>query len=309
MSNTSSFIEIAVKLLRTKTFQVGSAIGLLLFCFQNCGQPGQINLTNQPLAATATAPSAATGAGDLTICQGISCTLNPLTKKVAVTTLLLALGDETNHQLVINGGSSQLIAETVVRYTTPVQNPKILVIRDHKTEGESPEDTVYVSEVLLARYKPTFLIEPDAGITLKDIEDYDLVWFNNPGYPMSTKRSYEALMSFKGGIVLQGDDMSQGVGFSMEPLTHLRNIDNGAWVTCEDGKTYPHDNNSGNQYRVNLDASKMPSSSTSQFQFRYGNDIDLTSTTSSEVEVLAVAYGGPSSCVKARPTIVRYFKN
>ncbi len=288
-----------VDLMTRQNLILALATLVLVVFFMNCSQPGQVNISERAIASET----------DLSVCNGISCTLEPLTDKVAVTTILLALGDETNNQLVINGGSSQLIAETVVRYTTPVKSPKILVVRDHKTQGETDEDTVYVSQKLLARYAPDFLAEPTDGIGPNDIAGYDLVWFNNPGYPMSTKRSYETLLNFNGGVVLQGDDLSQGAGFSIEKLTRLKFIDNGGSVVCDDGVTYAHDNNAGNQFRVSMDASKMPSNLVSNLQFKYGNDIDNTAVSSGAVEILASAYGGPATCHQARPTIVRYFKS
>ena len=53
----------------------------------------------------------------------------------------------------MNGGSAQLIAETVIRYTSPEKSPRILVVRDRLFNNEDPEDTVYVVNVLLKRYQ------------------------------------------------------------------------------------------------------------------------------------------------------------
>jgi len=268
----------------------------LLILFQNCSQNGEIVLKESNVS-------------DLSVCGGISCTLDPITPKTAVTTLLLALGDSQDSQLVINGASSQLIAETVIRYTSPVRNPKILVVRDRNIAGEDPEDTTYVAEVLLRRYNPEFVIESEAGLKPEDVKGFDVVWFNNPGHPMSSKTTYETLLNFKGGVVLQGDDLSRGNGFSMQGLTHVKYVDNGTDPKCEDGKTYYHDNNQGNQYRVSLDSEKMPTPNSASLQFKYGNDIDLVDINSDDVEVLATALPGPTVCQTSRPAIVRYMKN
>ncbi|RYF06679.1 MAG: hypothetical protein EOO77_26560, partial [Oxalobacteraceae bacterium] len=149
----------------------------------------------------------------------------------AVTTILLALGDEADAQLVVNGASAQLIAETVVRYTSPKTNPKILFIHDSGSTGESANDTVYVKEQLLGRYDVTLLKEESEGTKIEQLEGYDIVWINNPGYPMGSKNTRDALLAFKGGIVIQGDDMSRGNGFDLEALTGLKYIDNGTSVS------------------------------------------------------------------------------
>lgn len=241
------------------------------------------------------------------VCNGISCELTPLTNRPAVTTILLALGDQVNSQLVVNGVSSQLIAESVVRYSTPKENPRILVVRDLNYAGEDPEDPVYLVSVLLSRYNVTVLDEPATGITAAHLVGYDLVWFNNPGRPMSLNSTYQTLLSFSGAIVLQGDDLTRGLNFSMESLTGLRHIDNGSYVTCN-GVNLLHDDNGGDQYRVVVDPNRIAGFNAQNINFRYGNDIDNSVVVGAGVEVLASAYGGPSSCTQARPTITRRLK-
>ncbi len=279
-------------IVRINAFVAVSAVAVLMF-FQNCSQPGMIIKDPD---------------NKLSVCQGVSCTLDPLTDKPAVTTILLALGDKANKQLVVNGVSSQLIAETVIRYTSPKNDPKILLVQDYNIYGESPEDTVYIKDVLLKRYNVSFIVEGKNGLTSKDVEGYDLIWFNNPGHPMSSKNTMDILMAFPGAVVLQGDDLSQGSNFSLEPLTGLKHIDNGTEVICN-GKKYYHNDNNGEQFRVSLNATAFPQNTdATAINFRYGNDIDKTVVTKSSVEVIAVAKGGPSACTEERPAIVRYTK-
>lgn len=266
----------------------------LVMLFQNCGQPGMIMKSPEQ--------------GKLAVCDGgVSCDLDPLTDKPAVTTILMALGDEANDQLVVNGASAQLIAETIVRYTSPKMNPRILVVRDLKFNGEDPEDTTYVTDELLKRYTIVYQDEPIGGLTAKDLDGFDIIWFNNPGHPMSSKVTRDTLIAFPGGVIIQGDDLSQGVGFKLTELTGLNYIDNGAEVVCG-GKSYVHNNNVGEKYRVNLSALKFPQANDMAINFQYGNDIDLTSIAANKVEVMAVAKGGPSDCTQERPAIVRYLK-
>lgn len=246
--------------------------------------------------------------GDLGVCSGISCELTPLTSKPAVTTILLALGDQANDQLVVNGYSSQLIAETVVRYTSPKVNPKILVIRDSNSSKEDPEDTAYVVDELLVRYDVTFMEEPETGLNDEDLQDFDIVWLNNPGHSMGSVNTRDVLLRFQGGVILQGDDLTQGKGFSLDSLTGLKHLDNGVLVKCGDNTSYPHDNNDDYQFRVELDATKIAGLSNTTMEFRYGNDIDNSTPIRDDLEILATAKGGPSSCTEDRPVIVRYMK-
>ncbi len=238
-----------------------------------------------------------------TLCGTQSCSLNPLTKKPAITTILLALGDEANNQLVGNPVSNQYLAETAIRFSTPKIGPRILIVRALNNHGEDPEDTVYVQN-LLSRYSADLIDEPAAGLQPSDVANYDLVWFNNPGYPFSSQVSFDTLMTFGGGIVLQGDDLSRSDSFSLTPLTGLKYLDNGTSVRCA-GVDYRHDNNGGEQYRVSLNPAKIQGLDASAIRFRYGNDIDNTEIVDPSVEVLAVAVGGPASCTEERPTVVR----
>ncbi len=265
-------------------------VGLM---FQNCGSPVQFAVDQSKL-------------GTLGVCNGISCDLDPLTEKPAVTTILIALGDEANDQLVVNGASSQLIAETVIRYTSPQRNPKILLVRDFNTGGEDPEDTTYI-QTLLSRYNVTFKQEPEGGLVAADLQGFDLIWFNNPGHQMSHVETRDALLNFSGAVVIQGDDLTHGNGFSMEALTGLKAIDNGASVTC-DGTSYQIDNNTGAQYSVTLDASKIPGADSSTISFQYGNDLDMSEIIRADLEVLAWAKGSPATCTERRPAIVRWTK-
>ncbi len=246
--------------------------------------------------------------GTLGACNSISCNLTPLTDKPAVTTILMALGEQYNSQLEVSGASSQLIAETVVRYSSPKSNPKILLVEDSNTAGENPEDTIYARDVLLGRYNVTTIAIPNTGLTNADIAGYDLIWFNNPGHPMGAEVTRNTLLAFAGAVVLQGDDLSRGQSFDLDELTGLHYIDNGTAVICN-GTSYPHDNSTGEQYRVSLIAAKFIGvTSSDAIEFRYGNDIDKTTAARPDLEVLATARGGSSECTEQRPAIVRYLK-
>lgn len=242
--------------------------------------------------------------GFATPCGQESCSLDPLTNKAAVTTILLALGDQNNMKLVGNSVSNQYLAETVIRISSPEKNPKLLIVRAFNNHGEDPEDTDYI-QTLLSRYQTTVINEPNSGLLPSQLQGYDLVWINNPGWPFGSKVTYDTLMSFTGGVVLQGDDMAwaSDSSLSMTPLTGLKFVDNGTSVRCG-GKDYPHDNNSGQQYRVSLDSKYIQGLDASAIQFRYGNDIDNTTVDNADAIVLATALGGPAACTEERPVVV-----
>lgn len=285
-----------------RTFHFTAAIlslGTVALSFQNCtrAQFDFIASSDKTIAQS---------------CGDESCDLTPLTTKPTVTTILLALGDSVNNQLVGNPVSNRFIVESVVRLSSPLLHPKILVVHARETAGESDEDTPYIYSLLAAHFSATLIEEPEAGLTPDQLGGYDLVWFNNPGYPMSSIQSRDTLINFAGAVVLQGDDLSygltpQGVSFSMTALTGLQFIDNGTDITC-DGISYHTDNNAGEQYLVSLNPSKIRGVDASTVSFRYGNDIDNTVVASADVEVLATAIGAPPGCTETRPAIVRRFK-
>lgn len=277
-----------------KAIQSGWVIGLLVTLiagFQNCSRAKFTTISDSSVGGLAVP------------CGDRSCTLDPLTSEPAVTTILLALGDEADNRLVGNPVSNRFLAESVIRFSSPVKDPKILIVRALNHNGEDPEDTVYIQN-LLSSYATTLIDEPAGGITPADTQGFDLVWFNNPGYPFSSKTSFDTLMAFEGGVVLQGDDLSRSDSFSMTPLTGLTYIDNGTSVRCN-GHNYPHDNNGGEQYRVTLDANRIQGLDQTAIHFRYGNDIDNTVAAIPDLEILATAIGGPAECTEERPAVVR----
>lgn len=235
----------------------------------------------------------------------------PKVQTAGVVTMLIALGDLANQQLVVSQDAAIAIAQNVISYTSPVTNPKILVIQDFNHNGESLEDTEYIRSTLLQNYTATLFKEiENEAIDPQLLQGYDIVWFNNPGHKMGSEDTKNLLKNFQGGVVLSGDDLSMGRGFSTEDLTGLINISNGTNVTCSDQQTYQIDNNSGYQYKVALEGKFFEGVPVEDLKFVYGNDIDLAqlSQTSDKYEVLAYATGPVDACLDKRPVIVRYGK-
>ncbi|OQW53500.1 MAG: hypothetical protein A4S09_07855 [Proteobacteria bacterium SG_bin7] len=241
------------------------------------------------------------------------CVPPPQVSKPGVVTILLAMGDSDNMpNPTVDQVSAQVVAEAMVQFSSPVINPKVLVVLDNNNHGESPMDFKNLYQNLLRRYNPSYMNEPVGGLSASDIANYDVVWLVNPGYPMGSKQSHDTLLAFKGGVILSGDDMTRGSGFDNSDLTGLIHVNNGTSVTCGNN-TYSIDNNkSSNYYNVALDDVTFASVGPNHLAFKYGNDIDLatpTSIASGSVEVLAWAKPSPAGCVDKRPVVVRYPKN
>lgn len=244
-----------------------------------------------------------------------ACDLKPIVTKSGVVTMLMAFGDLVNDKVVIAEGSARLLAQNAVKYASPIVQPKILVVKDYNNNGESKYDTEYIAKVLLSNYASVEVLnETVNGLSANDLVGYDLIWFNNPGHPMGNISSMKALINFKGGVILSGDDLTRGKNFSMEPLTGLKHIDNGASISCG-GKTYNYDNNNtnGRRYQVKISTDFFAGIPEDLRSFEYGNDIDNSSISTTELknklEVLAYSYGAPGACGdNKRPSIIRYEK-
>lgn len=251
-----------------------------------------------------------TGTGNPVGCDplDITCVPPPLVSTPGVVTILLAFGDKDNlPSPTVDQVSAQLVAEKMVQYASPVVNPRVLVVLDNNHQNESPDDFQNLWQNLLKRYSPDHIDEPIGGLREGDLAAYDVVWLVNPGHAMGSVVTYNTLKNFSGGVIVSGDDMSRGEGFSTSELTGLNYIDNGVSVVCA-GQTYPINNNlDPNTYIVMLDPVKFFDLEATRLSFNYGNDIDLT-TVNPGIEVLVTAKPSPASCQDERPVVVRYPK-
>lgn len=208
--------------------------------------------------------------------------------------------------------SSQLVRQTV-DWVTPKDSPNVLVVLDDNHHGEFANDAqdVAASALLSAvGYRVEFINEPSNGLEFKQTDGFDVVWLSNPGYPMDDEKTVDTLLRVSargGGVVLQGDDMSQtwGKNFNLQPLTHIKHIDNGT-SSCK----RRIDNNSGDRYWVTLSEHPITNGITPT-TFWYGDDIDYTLPLSEGENVIAWAESGDNvgidkSCVSRRPVIVTY---
>lgn len=206
------------------------------------------------------------------------------------------------------------IAARTVAWVSPTAKPEVLVVLDDNHHGEALGDPPFIVESLQkAGYSVTFQDEPEFGLETSDLEDYDVVWFSNPGYPMDDELTFNSLREVAGngvGVVLQGDDMgwSWGGSFDMSPLTHLTFQDNGTGA-CG----YGTDNDGGNGlYRVTLENDKVFWGNAAGKSMSYGDDIDQTTVKNEGESVLAWATvqdgkGKPiKGCDLKVPVVVAY---
>jgi hypothetical protein len=205
---------------------------------------------------------------------------------------------------------AQALSVQTVEWVTPKLRPHVLVILDDNHHGEDQGDAEIVSWLLgdVDTLEVTYDQEPEDGLTVEDLDGYDVVWFSNPGYPMDDLQSFQTLEAFSadgGGVILQGDDMSWswGHGFSMAPLTHLEHLNNGT-TAC--GRRI--DNNQGEQYRVTIaDVEHDLIRGLQGEAFLYGNDIDHSAALGEGEIVLATAVpDGDPGCMAPVPVVVGY---
>lgn len=200
-----------------------------------------------------------------------------------VVTILLTLSNEhiTQHQPNL---VTTLIANAI-GWVRPVNDPRVLVVLDDNNQGEYEDDAAFVHISLLqSGVSAEFITEPVGGLLPADLEDVEVVWFSNPGYPINDETTIETLLGFVqsgGGLVLQGDDMSWRE--AAIPLTHLEYIDNGTQYCSQDT-----DNNVGAHYVVEMVTHFHPViDGLEGISFAYGDDIDTSNPIHEDEIVLA----------------------
>lgn len=214
----------------------------------------------------------------------------PIVQQGRIATLLLTL---SNPQ--ISSTVAATLATNAVAWVSNSSAPRVLVVKDDNHHGEFEEDAKYVYDLLSgAEVNVAFLEEPKKGIKQRDVEEFDVVWLSNPGYPPDDKRTLRTLLSFAGaggGVVLQGDDFTWfwgDKGYSMTPLTGLIHRSNGTRF-C--GKRI--DNNAtSHRYRVAVGEGIHPLVQNLQGEvFLYGDDIDTSHAAAQGEVILANADG------------------
>ena len=231
----------------------------------------------------------------------------PLERNGNVATLLLTLSNPG-----IDRDVAKTLAANTVNWVSPVDEPRVLIVRDGNHHGEFKEDTRYVHDLLAeSGFDITYQEEPLDGLTAADTGGYDVVWFSNPGYPPDDKASINALRAFSdagGGFVLQGDDTTWvwgDRGYSLTPVTGLVHQNNGTKF-CD---RRIDNNDSGNRYHVMFEGETHPViAGLEGAELLYGDDIDTSFPAEQGEQVLAWANGADAGgniyCEKQVPVVV-----
>lgn len=231
------------------------------------------------------------------------CDRTPVVSTPGVVTVMFTLSQ-------IPQAAGTLILANAIRYASPERQPRILFLKDSRTNGEDEGDPAHIQQQLLRGYDLEYRALIDGGLSPEALRDregrpaFDLVIVSNPGHPLSDRATLDTLVAFRGGVILVGDDLAQGRGFSTEALTGLRYRANGDSIAC-DGRSYRFDNLAGYRYRVAFDPELLPGMPPDVQSFEYGNDLDHT-TAREGVQVLAWARAAEGTCDIGRiPAVVR----
>ncbi len=204
------------------------------------------------------------------------------------------------------------LGEWVNPFTLAV-TPKVLHVLDDNGQNEHPGDDTFVINALRQSFglaNVNGISEPAGGLSMADVQGYDIVWFANPGFPMDDPASYDTLQSYLnmgGGLVIQGDDMAGPAlagGRDLDWFSLLTYQDNGI-TTCGDTTN----NNVGNNHTVTFTNEPISALNGSQMDlrgqsFQYGNDIDHTQRQFGGERVLAESSYTKGQCTETYPAAV-----
>ena len=218
-----------------------------------------------------------------------------------VATVLLDLSDDS-----VAPAAGAELARSLVGWVTPVMAPRVLVVEDDRNVGGDAGDVDRITQWLVdAGMDVTQIDEPHQGLSLDDVDTYDVVWFSNPGRPMDDAATAAVLTWFAHegkGVVLQGDDMSAPMGrsFDLSHLTGLTPLTTGD-TTCDlrtdDGGDAP--------FQVAFDAAHPALGALSGQGFAYANDIDHTVPVQAGEQVLGWAtVDTAAGCATEVPVVV-----
>jgi hypothetical protein len=228
-----------------------------------------------------------------------------------VLTIVMSLNDaRLSHSDPMFHARDRLIQQSV-QWVSRGANPKVLVVRDNMFDPATASEPQGIVRVLSAHQIPaSYLPEPVGGLKDAQLAGYNVVWFSNPRRPVNDLPSIAVLASFVkrgGGVVLQGEDITQG--FFMSPLTQLHNTGDGS--SC--GTACPRCCHGESEVRVVRSAHPVTAGLQGKV-FTYGGDIDTSFLIpGSKASVLAWAWSpswSSSGCGRNHmgpvPVIVAY---
>ncbi len=232
--------------------------------------------------------------------------LHKKVKRAGVVTSLLALGDMDNiDSPLISEEVSKSIVNKLVNYASLEKKPSILIVKDANHNGESVEDYELIKKILVDKHGADKVKELSGSLSLDKAKEADVIFVINPGHPLGSKETAdvirEVIKTGEIGVVLSGDDMARGSGFSLNDITGVKYTDNGVRA-CG---VYV-DNNKGASYQVKLKKRSFRRLSANERVLSYGNDIDHVEIDNKKVKVLA--HATTEACGKdiKYPTILGY---
>lgn len=202
---------------------------------------------------------------------------------------------------------AKAMAVDAVRWTSPVEEPRVLVVLDDIGHYEFGGDADYIAELLREEGFDVTRVRESANTMRPEwVADYDVVWFSNPGMPIDDQFTMETLLQHReqgGGFVLQGDDMSWALGrrFSMTPYTQLVHRNNG---TRYCGRHI--DGNRRDVYTIDVGDGHPLVATSAGSSFVYGDDMDATTPAGRGEQVLAWARAAWDDSCERLPVLVGF---
>ncbi|MFB6372367.1 MAG: hypothetical protein ABEN55_04510 [Bradymonadaceae bacterium] len=239
---------------------------------------------------------------------GIQSTVDcpPPEQRGRAVTILMALSQA-------DGGDIPWLIQNSIRWATPVDNAPdtnvLYVLDDNSGDAFLPADRDLVLNILRnegTKFATDAIEEPEGGLTIDQLEGYDVVWFANPTEPLDDATTFDTLRQFQmqgGGLILQGDDMAHANlagDRSMQTFTGLEVINNGA-TACGDQIA----GNPDNSYQ--LAYTDEPLSILEALRgrtFTYPEDIDHVRPTLTGEQVVANASYSSGDCTYRGPAVV-----
>lgn len=238
---------------------------------------------------------------------GVEC---PIVGKTAVIVLTMH-GPEGE---TLAPADAKTLTKNAVDFVNPRPGaaPKLLLVHDYNNHNEDNDDTHQIGADLKQLYGEANIriMDPNSILYPEDVDGYDVVWFSNPGWPMgnvtSLPTTFNTLVNFRGaggGLILQGDDITQSSTGSMplmETLTYLEFNNNGTQA-C--GLNI--DNWGASAYTVTFADTAHPLlNGLAGKSFSYHNDIDHSAPLGLGEAVLATGSVNSGNCSVGAPALI-----
>lgn len=269
-------------------------------------QDGELVRIEQVLAAQGD-PAESRDDLQFPIHAGVEC---PITGKTAI--IVLTLHGPSGDTLA--PADAKTLTKNAVDYVNPRPGsaPKILFVHDYNNHNEDNDDAAKIGNDLKSLFGDgnVRILDPKTILRPEEVDGFDVVWFSNPGWPMgnvtSLPTTFNTLVNFRGaggGLVLQGDDITQtstGSMPMMETLTYLKFGNNGTQA-C----SLAIDDWGPNAYTVKFaDDSHPLLTGLAGKSFAYHNDIDHSTPLMLGETVLASGSVSNGNCSLSAPALV-----